>query len=704
MLRPTFNRDPAPRTGILPVLGLLLATSCANAPATADEPAAARAAARADQLPEISAPPEAPVATEAQSDPTNSPLAGIHALLDANELEGAWRELGKLILAGHLKRAAVLVAAGEHLDALEEFDRALALDGRSLQALLGRGTTCLAIGTAGNDVFFLEDGRANLVKAARLHDVPRAWLAASRASRLGFDYSQDPERRGALALDALEQARRGAALAEGQAPATGDELLPSRVLAEAAFRAWLATGEGLLEASRETLFRETEDNLMATLAARPANPWAYLQLANLYQWAGRLDDTLQALLRGLAVRPADPALLERLATVGREIGGRARLLELYGKLAAERPGQAILLRLIGTETFWSALETLEDSQGGAELFRRAEAAFRRCRETDNAFAEECVGWEITCRNGLGYALYHADDLKGARRAFLSMEELKEGGLTWQLGERLPSGLMGLSFIVDRLAQDVNVSTMEADSLESLEQAAAISDYLHAYDPQHPEWANNAGFFNRDYAFALETSVQARLHVALRAAREAPTPADQAVAKAQVDEGLARLARAREVMERSYAAYVNAARLSAEDVRVVNDTGLILTYYLQRDLPTAEGYLLRAVELGKQQLEGRAEGSAEATLDEDELYNLLNAWGDAHQNLGVLHLTLKNDPQTARGWFEQAVTIGPDPREAITMPRGYLAQCDLVLDGKLDPTTLPRWGTAPAQTTEDDTTK
>ncbi|MAE27632.1 MAG: hypothetical protein QF724_05515 [Planctomycetota bacterium] len=716
----TFNRVSTPAAGLLPVLGLLLAQACATAPAAPESPSTPESSGEVDgslDAPAAPGPSDAPNAPASSDEPgpdqetsnsvADSPLAAIQAALEAGELETAWRGLGALLLANHLQRARDLVAVGEHLEALEEFDGALALDGRSLEALLGRGEACLAIGIAGNDAFFLEDGRANLVKAARLHDLPGAWLAASRASRLGFDYSADPQRRGTLALDALEQARRGAALAEDQALGTAGTtggLLPARVRAEAAFRAWLATREGLLKSSPEALFQETEDNLMVTLAEQPADPWPYLELANLYQWAGRLDDTLQALLRGLELNPLDPALLERLGAVGREVGGRARLLEIYGKLAADNPDQAVLLRLIGTETFWSALEALEASQGGAELFRRAEAAFRRCREVDELFTEECLGWEITCRNGLGYALYHAADLKGARRAFLSMEELKEGGLTWQLGQRLPSGLMGLSFIVDRLARDVNVSTMEVDNLESLEQAAAISDYLHAYDPEHPEWANNAGFFNRDYAFALETQAQAQLHGALRAADEAATPQEEAAAQAQTAAGLVHLTRARERMERSYAAYVNAARLSDEDVRVVNDTGLILTYYLQRDLAAAESYLLRAVALGKQQLEARTNTDGEAILDEDQLYNLLNAWGDAHQNLGVLYLTLKYDPGTARDWFEKAVEIGPDPREAITMPRGYLAQCDLALAGKLDPATLPRWGVPPGEHTENETNK
>ena len=80
--------------------------------------------------------------------------------------------------------------------------------------------------------------------------------------------------------------------------------------------------------------------------------------------------------------------------------------------------------------------------------------------------------------------------------------------------------------------------------------------------------------------------------------------------------------------------------------------------LHEDLELAEEYLMRSVALGKAQL-------ADPNLDEEARYNLLNAWGDAHQNLGVLHASHYGDIETARGFFERAVDIGPDPRVEIT---------------------------------------
>lgn len=57
-------------------------------------------------------------------------------------------------------------------------------------------------------------------------------------------------------------------------------------------------------------------------------------------------------------------------------------------------------------------------------------------------------------------------------------------------------------------------------------------------------------------------------------------------------------RARDLMERSWRAYESAAWLSPEDARIVNDAGVILTYYLQRDPETAQRCFERAIELDR----------------------------------------------------------------------------------------------------------
>jgi tetratricopeptide (TPR) repeat protein len=112
------------------------------------------------------------------------------------------------------------------------------------------------------------------------------------------------------------------------------------------------------------------------------------------------------------------------------------------------------------------------------------------------------------------------------------------------------------------------------------------------------------------------------------------------------------------MEKSYAAYLEATRLAPDDVSIVNDTALIAVYHLYRDIDRAAELLEHCVEVGAEQLESDA-------LDEKARWSLQNAWGDAHQNLGILYFHHKNDPETARAWFEKSIAIGPEPRPLVT---------------------------------------
>ena len=95
-------------------------------------------------------------------------------------------------------------------------------------------------------------------------------------------------------------------------------------------------------------------------------------------------------------------------------------------------------------------------------------------------------------------------------------------------------------------------------------------------------------------------------------------------------------------------------MTPNDVRVVNDTGLIMTYYLRTDAEAAERYLLDAVADGTVQIQD--------AMGDRERFDLNEAWGDAHQNMGILEMTLRDNPAPARDWFVKALEIGPPSRE------------------------------------------
>ena len=75
-----------------------------------------------------------------------------------------------------------------------------------------------------------------------------------------------------------------------------------------------------------------------------------------------------------------------------------------------------------------------------------------------------------------------------------------------------------------------------------------------------------------------------------------------------------------------------------------------------------------VEMGGPQLEAKkaalaAEASPERASElESEIEQLTEAWGDAHQNLGVLEWVHRGNAAAARPWFEKSIEIWPERPE------------------------------------------
>jgi tetratricopeptide (TPR) repeat protein len=214
---------------------------------------------------------------------------------------------------------------------------------------------------------------------------------------------------------------------------------------------------------------------------------------------------------------------------------------------------------------------------------------------------------------------------------------------------------------------------------ALQQAAALASKIFELDPDAADAANNAGFFNRDAAVALESAAQAFCRAAAgqadqaqiselrRSAEVAPELYGTEAEKRQFRERAnALLERARATMRASADAYLRAAELAPEDARVQNDTGLVFVHYLHTDLERAEAFLREAVRLGEAQL-------AETDPEDEGFTALTEAYGDAHENLGVLQLEFLDNPEAARNYFERSVEIGPYERPIVT--RYYLPRID-----------------------------
>jgi tetratricopeptide (TPR) repeat protein len=565
--------------------------------------------------------------------------AGAVAAIRAGDYERAQRILGELIVIDSLERARAHVANGTPREALLPLDRALELEPNNVAALFLRGRAAYdAAPSDSQPQFFYEDAFRYFERAYKRgveqnggRPGPRELVTlveASRAKRL----VPSPE-------DALTLARNAARLRDSIPESERPELrVPlERVWAEAAFDSYLAKKRAD-EDARE-FFAETEDQL-AALTARADDTWAFEQLAYLYEWEGQLERSVDVVERALEFAPEAETLHDRLVTLLGRTGGSAAVIERYARFREQHPDAPLGYWYGGHTTFYQALDAFDRQERDAAAFAAAERLFRRCRELEPGYAPSCMNYEAICRNAMGWCAYYDEDLQLAGRGFMSMEDVFEGGLRVELAGRLPNGLAGLDFVTRKYSE-------ARQDAEAQKNAAAIGDYLHAYDPEDANLANNAGFLNRDAAVLFEIRAR-RLRRQVERATE-PAERTRLAEDAQRD-----MDTALTLMRRSWAAYQQAARLAPDDVRIVNDAGLVMTYYLRTDADEAERLLEQAARQGDQQV-------AETQLEGRALFDLNEAWGDAYQNLGVLYLTIRNDPAAAKPYFEKALEIGPPSR-------------------------------------------
>lgn len=584
---------------------------------------------------------------------------GTDLVIEAVE-RGEYREaralLADLIVLANAEEARVRLAAGEEESAMVLLDEALELAGEDPALLAERGRAAFQAGLgasgsgAANPRFFFEDALGHLKQAGSAYaragdqvETVRIAFEASRAAR----HIPSPD-------EALHLARMGAQRIGGLDTPLALDPSPTRIHAEAAFdvyRAKVTAGE-----DAEEHYLETEDLLTRELGNSPTDPWSLEQLANLYQWNGDLDRSIAAIERGLEIAPNRQNLHDRLIGLVPGHQGWPALVEGYAKRVQQHPESPVVLRSAGIAEFYAALAGLEQENYATTPFESAESRFLAAAERSEDLRADCLGYAAISRSAMGWCYFNRQEWTNAKQAFLSMEEAFEGGLQWALGNRVPNGIAGLGMVIGGLAQDPNA----LGALDDLDEAASIADYLFAYQPGSGNHANNAGFLNRDAAVLFERNAR------VAAARAAEAEDDETRQKHE-QEMVRLLTRAYELMDASVAAYLAAAELLPDDVRVVNDAGLVIVYYNREDVDLAEKLLLQAVAAGEEQLAGDAIAGPEREA-------LIEAWGDAHQNLAVLELTLRSNGAEARKWLEKALEIGPASR---MMRAPLLEVCDAV---------------------------
>lgn len=590
--------------------------------------------------------------------------------IEEGELERARDLLDDLLLGEQLAQARSRLAEGVPEDALTAVDRALTLAPENRDAKLLKADASLRLAEAK----IRSGGGSGLLIQGALGDALEYYRSAGESVHALFGASRSAWLLGDSET-ALELARRGMAARDSEEASLGAlELSPERIYAEEVWATHAARAQDDTDEAR-ALTLECEDALVRLLGRASDDPWAWTRLADLYEQEGRLDEAQETLLRGIPRVPEDAGLLERLARVTRaaqDAGAAVARLEDY---VAEHPGSSTGRWYLEVARFRQALEASlgESPELGLQPFERCEAGFRALRESAPELAEGALGYEVVCRLARGWCALHAGDLEVAQREFLSMNELRERGVEWSLPGELESGIQGLFLVADAW-----------NAREKPLAAAEVFETLHRLQPDSYLWANNAGLFLRDSAFALElegkdlcraargrlTSPEALAELRTLAGLTGVAPGSSEERAAFARAADERFTRARAIMERSWAAYRPAAELVPEDIRVVNDAALVLVYYLHHDLDWAEQALLRCVELGGPQIEAKRTALAQeasperAELLESELELLTEAWGDAHQNLGVLEWVHRKNAEAARTWLEKSVEIWP-ARQPVT---------------------------------------
>jgi tetratricopeptide (TPR) repeat protein len=111
--------------------------------------------------------------------------------------------------------------------------------------------------------------------------------------------------------------------------------------------------------------------------------------------------------------------------------------------------------------------------------------------------------------------------------------------------------------------------------ERYREASVLAEMMTRAVPDEPRYWNNLGLFLRDYGDQLKLRV--------------PAPAE-----GELDE----------LWARAFAAYERTLELEPDHPAYINDTAVMLHYYLEEDFDRAEAMYLRAVERAEEELAGK----------------------------------------------------------------------------------------------------
>lgn len=573
--------------------------------------------------------------------------------IERDELAAARALLEELLTAPGIARAKALLDGQRPQEALAVIEAVLGDAPGQPRALLLHAEASLRTGVLTRSSDVLEQAYESYLRAGAS---AQARLGASRAARALGRY-QDAA---ALAHEGWQALGADAAL-----DATASDESAERTLAEGQW-AWFES----LPSSDERYAREAQrahGALLGLLAREPQDTTSWLRLARVENNLGRADDEVRTLERALALAPLNERVAERLAEAAGARGGWSDLTATVERARTQHPENPALWRASALARFEHAL-----ADGGLQCvaqLRLADVEFERWGALANGAREQSLRERAWCRATSGWIELRAGRVDAAVADFRSVSALAPGALHWSLDQRVRPALEGL-------AQAAGALRSSGDLVE----AARIWSELHKQAPEVVEWARQAG-----------QTWRAAAEQALVLSKELKLASDGRISDPLALENLRRRAgvsakpshgvtwnlelrraatdaqeRAERWFKSSYVAFVDAAQIAPNDLRLLCDASEVAVYQLKRDLPIVREFLREALRLGELR-------AGDPTVSGAERRALLEAWGDAHECMGVLLLEHKREPARAKIHFLRSVEIGPDPRPIVVDT--YLPQCE-----------------------------
>ncbi|HLQ39134.1 MAG TPA: hypothetical protein VK348_15095, partial [Planctomycetota bacterium] len=343
----------------------------------------------------------------------------------------------------------------------------------------------------------------------------------------------------------------------------------------------------LLLADVRTSFRHLEQKHQLDIALRQA--WAAAE-----QWAGAPVEAVKVFARGLIDQPDDQALLAALVDTAATMGQSPIAVEA---LKSRTDAAGIWYR--GRAEYGAALELQIAGKNteAAPAIDKAQQCFKQSMAANREFADSAEQWQALClgkKGNLALAMNHLED---AEQLLLAAARLRPQLVGQDLG-MLETTKSGLVKVADKYFRQQDLA-----STERIYRAAADAA------PEDLDLLNNAGLFARDLGNELQ-----------RAGKQP---------------------QARAMFEQSYQVYARAAQLDPGNVRLRNDTALILVHHLERDWDRARELLESAIADGDRTLKNAPPDDQQQRQDLDE------AVGDCWENLALLHIKHGKDLAAAR---------------------------------------------------------